>query len=99
MRALLVHLGEMALAMAAGMALWMAYRRHQRAAIVEMSLAMYVAYVGPLAAYWAGAMSGDAALGAGHLLMVPAMVAAMLWRREEYTHGRRHRRGRTTVHR
>jgi len=44
-------------------------------------------------------MSGDAALGAGHLLMVPAMVAAMLWRREEYTHGRRHRRGRTTVHR
>ena len=40
-------------------------------------------------------MSGDAALGAGHLLM----VAAMLWRREEYTHGRRHRRGRTTVHR
>jgi hypothetical protein len=32
-------------------------------------------------------MSGGAMITAGHLVMLPTMVALMPWRRDEYGHG------------
>ena len=75
----------MATDMAAGMALWMWHRRHGRAAIAEMTAAMYLPYLVLLPPWWAGALPGGAVLLGGHLLMLPAMAAAMLRRRREYT--------------
>jgi len=75
----------MATDMAAGMALWMAYRRHSRAAILEMTTAMYLPFLLLLVPWWAGRLSDGAVMMGGHLLMIPAMLAAMLWRRDEYT--------------
>jgi flagellar biosynthetic protein FliP len=40
--------------------------------------------------YWLGAVSASELLIVGHVLMLPAIAAAMLRRREEYV-GRHHR--------
>jgi hypothetical protein len=79
----------MATNMSVGMALWMRIRRHSWPRIAEMSAAMYVPFVVLLVPYWLGVISGDVLMMAGHGLMFPAMLAAMLWRRGEYYH--RHR--------
>lgn len=79
----------MATSMSLGMALWMAWRRHSWISIVEMSAAMYVSFAVLYPPYWLGWLDGDALMGLGHLLMLPAMLLAMLWRRDEYT-GHRH---------
>lgn len=76
----------MATNMAFGMALWMLIRRHHRARIAEMCAAMYVPFVALLVPYWLGGISGDTVMMAGHVLMFPAMLAAMLWRRGDYLH-------------
>ena len=77
----------MATSMTAGMAAWMAWRRHRWPAIAEMSLAMYVSFVVLFPAYWLGARSGSGVMAAGHVIMLPAMALAMLHRREEYVRG------------
>ncbi len=78
-----------ALAMAAdmtiAMSLWMRYRQHSWISIAEMAAAMVLPFVVLFVPLWAGALSGDTLLVAGHLLMLPAMVIAMLSRRSEYT--------------
>jgi hypothetical protein len=79
----------MTLNMTAAMALWMRHRGHGWAAIAEMSAAMFVPIAVLIGPFWAGAISGEVLLGAMHLLMLPAMVVAMLHRREEYTHDHR----------
>jgi flagellar biosynthetic protein FliP len=76
----------MATDMSLGMALWMRIRRHGWARIAEMSAAMYLPFVVLLVPYAFGAISGNAVMAGGHILMLPAMVAAMLWRRCDYTH-------------
>jgi flagellar biosynthetic protein FliP len=81
-----VHAMVMATNMAIGMAAWMRFRRHSWPAIAEMSAAMYVPFVVLLVPYWAGAISGGTLSTAGHVLMLPAMALAMVWRREEYAH-------------
>ncbi|QQQ80242.1 hypothetical protein IOD16_18760 [Saccharothrix sp. 6-C] len=78
------HVLVMATNMALGMALWMRVRRHGWAGIAEMSAAMYVPFVVLLPFHWADALSGSALMTAGHVLMVPAMLVAMLRRRHEY---------------
>jgi hypothetical protein len=80
----------MALNMTIGMAVWMRYRGHGWAPIGEMSLAMFVPVAVLIGPFWAGVLSGGALLGGMHVLMLPAMVIAMLVRREEYA--RDHRR-------
>jgi hypothetical protein len=80
------HLLVMATDMALGMAAWMLVRRHSRAAIIEMTLAMYVPFAVLLVPLWAGALPAAAVSAAGHLLMLPAMALAMLLRAGEYTH-------------
>src|SRR3954452_17192424 len=52
-----VHLLLMATNMAIGMAAWMAFRRHSRIAIAEMSAVMYAPFLVLLVPYWVGAVS------------------------------------------
>jgi hypothetical protein len=80
----------MATDMAIGMAVWMRIRGHNRRSIGEMSAAMYLPFVVLLVPYGLGYLSGDALTGAGHILMLPAMLIAMLARRDEYTGARHH---------
>lgn len=81
----------MATDMTLGMALWMWIRRHSWPRIAEMSAAMYLPFVALLVPYWLGAISGGALMMAGHVIMFPLMLAAMLWRRAEYSHRHGHR--------
>lgn len=74
----------MAGTMTAGMTVWMRYRRHGWPATAEMGAAMVLPFVVGLVPYWAGVIDGDAAVLAGHVLMLPVMVLVMLRRREEY---------------
>jgi hypothetical protein len=74
----------MATAMSLGMAGLMVWRRSPVPVIVEMCLAMYLAFVVLLPAYWLGLLSGGAVIGLGHVVMLPAMAAVMLRRREQY---------------
>jgi len=76
----------MATNMSIGMALWMRIRKHSWPRIAEMCAAMYLPFVVLLVPYWIGVVSGGALMTAGHVLMLPAMLAAMLWRRGDYYH-------------
>ncbi|RKN40709.1 hypothetical protein D7223_26300 [Micromonospora endolithica] len=76
----------MATDMSVGMAVWMWYRGHSAPAIGEMTAAMYLPVLLLLPPYAVGLLGADALLTGGHLLMIPAMVGAMLWRRAEYAH-------------
>lgn len=78
------HVLVMATNMSLGMALWMRIRRHGWAGIGEMSAAMYLPFLVLLPFYWTGVLSAMALMTAGHVLMLPAMLAAMLRRRHEY---------------
>jgi flagellar biosynthetic protein FliP len=78
------HVLVMATDMALGMALWMRIRRHGWAGIAEMSAAMYVPFAVLLPFYWTGVLSEMVLMTAGHVLMLPAMLVAMLRRRHEY---------------
>jgi hypothetical protein len=75
----------MASNMTIGMSLWMRVRRHSWRSIAEMSAAMYIPFIILFVAFWAGLLSGHLVMIGGHILMLPAMVAAMLLRRDEYT--------------
>lgn len=76
----------MATTMTVGMAAWMTWRRHSWPAIAEMALAMYLAFVVLFPLLWLGVLSETGLLVAGHVLMLPAMAAAMLLRPAEYLH-------------
>ena len=79
----LVMASNMAIAMSA----WMWFRRHSWIAIAEMAGAMYLPFLVLLGPHWAGAISGDAVMTWGHLLMLVAMALPMVWwRRSEYVH-------------
>lgn len=75
----------MATTMSIGMATWMRIRGCGWPAILEMSLAMFVPFVAMYPFYWAGLASDMAVMMVGHILMVPAMIVAMLFRLDEYT--------------
>ncbi|HET6393557.1 MAG TPA: hypothetical protein VFG13_12110 [Blastococcus sp.] len=76
----------MATNMAIGMGAWMRFRRHSWRAITEMSAAMYVPFLVLLVPFWAGGIGAHTMMTWGHVLMLPAMAAAMLLRPHEYTH-------------
>ena len=79
----------MALNMTIGMAVWMRYRGHGWAAVGEMGAAMFVPLLLLIGPYLAGAISAGALLVGMHVLMLPAMVVAMLHRRDVYAHDHR----------
>ena len=76
----------MATNMAIGMGAWMRYRGHSWRGVAEMSASMYVPFLVLLVPFWAGAIGEHALMTWGHLLMLPAMAAAMLLRPAEYAH-------------
>ena len=76
----------MATNMTVAMALWMRVRGHAWAPIAEMSVVMYAPFLALLVPYALGLVSGGTVMMAGHVIMFPLMLVAMLWRRHEYCH-------------
>jgi hypothetical protein len=72
------------------MVAWMAYRGHAAARNVEMAMSMIAPSAAAAALAFGGALGTGAALAVQHAVMVPAMLAVMLWRYAEYArpHGR-----------
>jgi hypothetical protein len=66
------------------MVAWMRYRGHAAARNFEMALSMMVPTLAAAVLAWAGALGTGAALGVQHVVMVPAMLGAMLWRYDHY---------------
>jgi flagellar biosynthetic protein FliP len=75
----------MATYMSVGMSAWMRYRGHTWARVGEMAGAMFAPFLVLLVPFWSGLISGGALLICGHVLMLPCMLAAMLYRRDEYS--------------
>lgn len=75
----------MATLMAVPMAVWMRHRRHPSARVIEMVAAMAIPAFVLMTLYWGDVIGGDAVRPAQHGLMIPAMLAVMLWRREDYS--------------
>ncbi len=76
----------MATDMTIGMTVAMALRRHSWARIGEMAAAMYLPFLVLLVPFWLGALSAMGLMMAGHVIMFPLMLAAMVWRRDHYWH-------------
>ena len=74
----------MATNMTIPMAVRMRFRRHGRARTVEMAGAMYMPFVALFPLTWLGVLSSTGLIAIGHVLMLFAMAAVMLWRRDEY---------------
>jgi hypothetical protein len=83
------HVGLAALAMAFNMTvpmvLWMGYRGHSWERCWEMAVAMNLPLVPALVLYAFDAIPARGVLGMQMMLMTPAMLAAMLYRKEEYS--------------
>ena len=76
----------MATNMAIGMGAWMRFRGHSWRGITEMSASMYLPFAILIVPFWTGAVSGNAMMTWGHVLMLPAMALVMLLRPDEYSH-------------
>jgi hypothetical protein len=74
----------MGIAMTAPMVAWMAYRGHTIARNAEMAGAMMVPTILAAGLAWTGAIGAATALASQHAVMIPAMLAVMLWRYDEY---------------
>jgi peptidoglycan/LPS O-acetylase OafA/YrhL len=74
----------MATDMTLGMAAWMRYRGHSWRPIAEMGAAMFVPFIILFVPLWAGLISEDALMIAGHAVMLVAMLVVMLARPQEY---------------
>jgi hypothetical protein len=98
------HIGLAAFAMAftmtVPMVLWMRYRGHSWERGAEMAAAMNLPLLPAFVLYRFGVIPGRGVLGMQMMLMVPAMLAAMLYRKEEYgaPHQRAAHRRRWFVH-
>jgi len=88
----------MATTMALPMALWMRVRGHRWAPTLEMCAAMYAGFAVALPLHWAGVLDAGGLMLVGHVAMFVLMLAAMVWRWEEYAgcHGAR-RQGRRAI--
>ena len=81
----------MAFTMSAGMVAWMRYRGHGWAPSLEMTASMFVPSFAAIALLRLGLLEDEGALMAiQHVAMFPAMLIAMLLRRDEYS-GHAHR--------
>ena len=75
----------MAFNMTVPMVLWMRYRGHRWERGGEMAVAMNLPLLPTLVLYWLGAIPSEGVLGLQMMLMIPAMLGAMLYRKEEYS--------------
>jgi hypothetical protein len=77
----------MAFTMTAPMVAWMRHRGHGWPASNEMAASMFVPTFGVIGLLGAGLVEDTGALLViEHVAMLPSMLAAMLLRRDEYTH-------------
>ena len=76
----------MATNMTVAMSAWMKIRRHGWRPIAEMGVAMYLPFLVLFVPLALGLIDTGALMLWGHLLMLPAMAAAMLLRPREYAH-------------
>jgi len=74
----------MAASMTVPMVAWMRVRRHSWRTSAEMAAAMVVPAAALFPLLWSSYISGDTLIGLQHGLMLPSMLAAMLYRRSEY---------------
>ena len=74
----------MAFNMTIPMVAWMHYRRHPVARSAEMAASMIVPTAGAIGLYSLGVLSSEAVPAVQHAVMIPAMVAVMLWRYDHY---------------
>jgi hypothetical protein len=75
----------MAFAMSASMVAWMRRRGHSWRSGAEMSAAMVAPVVLFVGGYWLGLIAAEAVCALACAAMIPAMVAAMLYRLDHYT--------------
>jgi hypothetical protein len=75
----------MATNMAVAVAAWMRLRGHGWAAVAEMAVAMYAPFLVLFPPLWLGVLSATGLMVLGHVLMLFAIAAVMLRRRDEYT--------------
>jgi hypothetical protein len=68
------------------MVIWMSHRGHDRARNAEMAASMIVPSLFAAILAWSGVLGAAGALGLQHGVMIPAMLAVMLWRYEHYSH-------------
>ena len=76
----------MATDMTVAMSAWMRVRGHRWRPIAEMAAAMYLPFLALFAPLALGLIDEGALMLWGHVLMLPAMAAAMLLRPSEYAH-------------
>ncbi|MGY1606994.1 hypothetical protein [Geodermatophilus sp. SYSU D00700] len=76
----------MATNMTAAMSAWMKVRGHRWRPIAEMGTAMYLPFLVLFVPLALGLIGTGALMIWGHVLMLPAMAAAMLLRPHEYAH-------------
>ncbi|HEX2275031.1 MAG TPA: hypothetical protein VHG90_14255 [Acidimicrobiales bacterium] len=74
----------MAVAMAAGMVVWMRHRGHRWPATLEMAGAMLGPAVALMPLLWLGVIGGDAFLALEHTVMLPLMYLVMRRRRSDF---------------
>jgi hypothetical protein len=67
------------------MVIWMSHRGHDRARNAEMAASMIVPSLFAAILAWAGVLGAGGALALQHGVMIPAMLAVMLWRYEHYS--------------
>jgi hypothetical protein len=75
----------MATTMSVPMVAWMRYRGHGWAAAGEMTAAMFIPSLGAIALMSIGFVGEHGAMAIQHVAMFPAMLVAMLLRRDEYS--------------
>jgi hypothetical protein len=84
----------MAVTMTAPMVAWMRYRGHGWPASADMAAAMFVPTFALIALLWTELVEDIGTLFViEHVVMLPAMLVAMLLRRDEYTGAIRHSGG------
>ena len=76
----------MGITMTVPMVAWMRYRGHGWRASNEMAASMMLPTAGVIALLGAGAAGFGTLMAIEHVVMLPAMLVAMLLRREEYSH-------------
>ncbi len=75
----------MAVAMTVPMVVWMRIRKHSWRLTAEMAGAMIVPTFSLIGGSWLGLLPSTSVMLGTHLLMVPAMLAVMLYRWRDYT--------------
>ena len=75
----------MASTMSVPMVAWMRYRGHGWAPAWEMTASMFIPSFAAIGLMWMGMVDEHSAMAIQHIGMFPAMLVAMLLRRDEYS--------------